>query len=110
MAASNLLVVRGELAAVIDFGCAAVGDPACDLVIAWTLFSGASRDIFVAGLDVDDAMWARARGWALWKALIHLAREKRGLEDSTAAVHRWGWRFGARDVIAAVLADHRAAN
>jgi aminoglycoside phosphotransferase (APT) family kinase protein len=29
LTASNLLVVDGRLSAVIDFGCSAVGDPAC---------------------------------------------------------------------------------
>jgi aminoglycoside phosphotransferase (APT) family kinase protein len=110
VAPSNLLVMKGRLTAVIDFGCAAVGDPACDLVMAWTFFSDESSASFRRGLALDEATWARARGWALWKALIHVAKEKRGLEDSTAAVHRWGWRFGAREIIAGVLADHCAAN
>ena len=69
VAASNLLVNDGQLSAVIDFGCMGVGDPACDLVIAWTLFSGESRQVFRETLALDDATWARARGWALWKAL-----------------------------------------
>lgn len=73
MSAQNLLMRDGRLTAVIDFGCCAVGDPACDLVIAWTLFVGESRRRFRARLDVDEGTWARARGWALWKALITLA-------------------------------------
>ncbi len=73
VAAGNLLVRDGHLAAVIDFGCSGVGDPACDLVIAWTLFEGESREAFRAALAVDCATWARGRGWALWKALITLA-------------------------------------
>ena len=72
IAVGNLLVRDGRLAAVIDFGTSGVGDPACDVVIAWTRFSGASRTAFRDTLGVDDAMWARARGWALWKALITL--------------------------------------
>jgi aminoglycoside phosphotransferase (APT) family kinase protein len=71
--AANLLVKRGRLSAVIDFGCSGVGDPACDLTIAWTLFSGESREAFRAALPVDGATWARGRGWALWKGLITLA-------------------------------------
>jgi aminoglycoside phosphotransferase (APT) family kinase protein len=102
MAASNLLVVEGELSAVIDFGCAAVGDPACDLVIAWTLSSGASRDIFVAALDVDDAMWARARGWALWKALITLRNHP---ADVDQVARRFGWRVSAAELIEDLIAD-----
>jgi aminoglycoside phosphotransferase (APT) family kinase protein len=66
----NLLLRDGRLAAVIDFGCCGTGDPACDLAIAWTTFSGDSREGFRAALPLDDACWARARGWALWKALI----------------------------------------
>ena len=63
----------GRLCAVIDFGCAAVGDPACDLTFAWTFLDGDSREAFRAGLALDDGTWARARGWALWKAAIMLA-------------------------------------
>jgi aminoglycoside phosphotransferase (APT) family kinase protein len=66
----NLLVQEGKLSAVIDFGGLAVGDPACDLAIAWTLFKGESRDMFRKSLPLDKATWARGRGWALWKALI----------------------------------------
>jgi aminoglycoside phosphotransferase (APT) family kinase protein len=73
VAASNLLVRNGHLSAVIDFGSSGVGDPACDVTIAWTLFSGASREAFRAALPVDAATWARGRGWALWKALITFA-------------------------------------
>jgi aminoglycoside phosphotransferase (APT) family kinase protein len=70
VAPGNLLVDKGKLIAVIDFGCMGIGDPACDFVIAWTLFKGESRKVFRAALGVDDATWERARGWALWKALI----------------------------------------
>ena len=92
--------------AVIDFGCAAVGDPACDLVMAWTFFAGESRDVFRDGLRLDDATWARGRGWALWKALITLAQEKQGGAGADAAARRFGWRTSAREVIDLVLADH----
>lgn len=61
----NILASDGRLSAVIDYGCLGVGDPAADLAIAWSLFSGESRDVFRAALGVDDATWARARGWAL---------------------------------------------
>jgi aminoglycoside phosphotransferase (APT) family kinase protein len=74
VAVGNLLVdAAGRLSAVIDFGTSGVGDPACDLVIAWTLFDGPSRAAFVEGVGQDAATWARARGWALWKALITVA-------------------------------------
>ena len=73
VAAGNLLVSDGRLAAVIDFGCSGVGDPACDLVIAWTFLSGQSREAFRLALPLDAGTWARGRGWALWKALITFA-------------------------------------
>jgi aminoglycoside phosphotransferase (APT) family kinase protein len=76
MAASNLLVVNGRLSAVIDFGSCGVGDPACDLAIAWTLFQGESRNTFRKALPLDPATWARARGWTLWKALITLVASR----------------------------------
>jgi aminoglycoside phosphotransferase (APT) family kinase protein len=104
--ASNLLVAYGRLRAVIDFGCAAVGDPACDLVMAWTLFTDESREAFRSGLRLDDATWARGRGWALWKALITLARQKRGGENADEAARRFGWRIGPHAVITNILEDH----
>jgi aminoglycoside phosphotransferase (APT) family kinase protein len=70
IASGNLLVQDGHLSAVIDFGTSGVGDPACDLVIAYTFFSGPSREAFRSAVAQDPGMWARARGWALWKALI----------------------------------------
>ncbi|PCI75548.1 acetyltransferase [Candidatus Aerophobetes bacterium] len=72
IAIGNILMRNGNLSAVIDFGCMGVGDPACDLVIAWTFFDGESRKIFKneIGLDVDT--WNRARAWALWKANFEL--------------------------------------
>jgi len=70
--AGNLLAREGRLSAVIDFGCLGVGDPACDLMVAWTLLTAETRDEFRAGLDVDDATWARGRGWALSFGLIAL--------------------------------------
>jgi aminoglycoside phosphotransferase (APT) family kinase protein len=78
IAEGNLLVSDGELAAVIDFGTSGVGDPACDLVIAWTLFCRAGRSAFHRAVGQDQACWARARGWALWKALITLAADSTG--------------------------------
>lgn len=65
----NLLVNKGKLVAVIDFGQLAVGDPACDLAMYWTFLSGQSREIFREVLNLDDDTWDRARGWVLWKTL-----------------------------------------
>ena len=68
--ADNLLVHGGRLTSVIDFGMLGVGDPACDLSIAWTLFEGESREVFRSLLALDAGTWARGRAWTLWKALI----------------------------------------
>jgi len=69
----NVLVdARGRLSAVIDFGCMAVGDPACDVMAAWTLFDAAGRSAFRSAVAVDGDTWARGRGWALSFALIAL--------------------------------------
>ncbi|AYY13131.1 aminoglycoside phosphotransferase family protein [Actinobacteria bacterium YIM 96077] len=97
IAHGNLLVKDGALAAVIDFGTAGVGDPACDLVIAWTLFYGASRQAFRYAVDQDEATWARARGWALWKALLTLAENVSTDNELASRNHR---------VIDEILADH----
>lgn len=73
ISAGNMLVQNGRLSAVIDFGGVVVGDPACDLVIAWTLFEGESRALFHSLLPLDAETWARGRAWTLWKALITVA-------------------------------------
>ncbi|NEP18006.1 MAG: aminoglycoside phosphotransferase family protein [Leptolyngbya sp. SIO4C1] len=97
---TNLLVRDGFLSAVIDFGCSGVGDPACDLTIAWTLFSGDSREMFRTAIPVDDSTWARSRGWALWKGLITLV-EHIDINPLAAAA--------AQQNIDDVLADHQRA-
>ena len=94
----NLLVEGGRLSAVIDFGGLGVGDPACDLMVAWTLFSGESRNVFRAALLVDDATWARGRGWALSWALIYIPYY---LDSNPVGVST------ARHAINEVLADHK---
>ena len=98
VAPGNLLVRDGQLAAVIDWGGAAVGDPACDLVIAWTFLADEGREAFRAALPLDRETWARARGWALWKALITVA----GHADTAAPE-----AARSRQIIDDVLADHR---
>ncbi|MDI5975803.1 aminoglycoside phosphotransferase family protein [Amycolatopsis magusensis] len=75
IAHGNLLVDNGKLTAVLDFGTSGVGDPACDLVLAWTLLDRESREAFREAVDQDEGVWARARGWALWKALLLLAKD-----------------------------------
>jgi len=73
-AIGNILMDGDKLSAVIDFGGAAVGDPACDLVIAWTYLSGKAREIFISKMDMDPDTWLRARAWALWKATFELCQ------------------------------------
>lgn len=68
----NLLVQQGRLSAVIDFSGLGVGDPAPDLMIAWGLFSGASRATFRAALGPDEATWRRGHGHALSQAAIFI--------------------------------------
>ncbi|MFD8674941.1 aminoglycoside phosphotransferase family protein [Streptomyces seoulensis] len=69
----NVLVTGGgRLSAVIDFGCAGVGDPAVDLIAAWNLLPASARGVFRDAVGADDAEWARGRGWALSVALVQL--------------------------------------
>jgi aminoglycoside phosphotransferase (APT) family kinase protein len=65
----NLLVYDGRLSAVIDFGSVGVGDPAVDVIAAWSVFGADARVAFRSALDVDDAAWDRSRGFALHQAL-----------------------------------------
>jgi aminoglycoside phosphotransferase (APT) family kinase protein len=99
------LVDSGRLAAVIDFGTCAVGDPACDLAIAWTFFTGTAREVLLQSVPGDVGERARARGWALWKALLTLAEGP----DAEASAARYGWRFSAARVIAELIADIEGA-
>ncbi|GHO70021.1 hypothetical protein KSC_089130 [Ktedonobacter sp. SOSP1-52] len=93
----NLLVQRGRISAVIDFGGLGVGDPACDLIVAWSLLSAHTRDDFRAALSVDNATWARGRGWALSIGLIALPYH----QDTNPV-----FAATARRMIDEVLADH----
>ncbi len=87
----NILLHQGRLNAVIDFSGLSVGDPACDLMIAWNLLPSESRQIFRKELGVDDATWARGRGHALSQALIfipyYLHTHPVGVEQARRAVH-----------------------
>ncbi|OGV25630.1 MAG: hypothetical protein A3F18_01550 [Legionellales bacterium RIFCSPHIGHO2_12_FULL_37_14] len=71
----------GHLSGVIDFGGMAVGDPACDLVIAWTFLKGKSREIFMNAIKLDNDTWLRAKAWALWKATFELCQIKNKNSD-----------------------------
>ncbi len=66
----NLLVQGGRLAAVIDFGAVGVGDPAADVIAAWTVFGPTGRERYREALEVDDATWERSRGYALTQAAL----------------------------------------
>jgi aminoglycoside phosphotransferase (APT) family kinase protein len=97
---ANLVVSKGRLSAVIDFGDLAAGDPAVDLSVAWMLFPSSARAAFRASArashdPLDDETWMRARGWALALGLAYLARS--GGDD--------GMRALAEATIAAVLRD-----
>ncbi|WP_353200815.1 aminoglycoside phosphotransferase family protein [Sandarakinorhabdus sp.] len=96
IAPDNLLVRGGRLAAVIDFGGCAVGDPACDLAIAWRWFDAPARRIFLDGCGLDAATIQRGAAWALWKALIVLA----GLPGTNPA-----GRDQCQAIIASILAE-----
>ncbi len=91
----NLLVRGNRLAAVLDFGCLGVGDPACDLMVAWSLLTGDARSVFRAEIDVDDATWARGRGWALSTGLIALP-----YYENTHALRAANARFRIAEVLA----------
>jgi aminoglycoside phosphotransferase (APT) family kinase protein len=79
-----------------------VGDPSCDLAVAWTLLSAEGRRVLRDRLAVEDGAWARGRGWALWKALASSAQ---AVEEPA------GSRAGAAqdlDPVLATVLDDRA--
>lgn len=69
---SNLLLAGDRVGAVIDFGTVGMGEPATDLIPAWNLLPASARQVYRDAVDVDDATWARSRGWALSMAVIQL--------------------------------------
>lgn len=93
----NVLITRGRLSGVIDFGCLGLGDPAVDLIGAWYLLPAYAREVFRAALGADDAAWARGRGWALSTALLEV-RYYRTTNPVMAAI--------GHHVIREVLTDH----
>lgn len=96
-AATNLLVQDGDLTGVIDFGQLAVGDPACDLTIAWALLPASERLIFREAIGLEADTWVRAKGWAVWKAVILVSGIASGPPHLVEDAHR---------VLLAVLEDH----
>jgi len=69
----NLLTRDGRIVGVLDFGLLGVGDPACDLLVAWSLLDASGRAVFQDVLRPDAASWSRGRGWAVFNAVIALA-------------------------------------
>lgn len=94
----NLLIKNERLSGVIDFGNLGIGDPACDLIIAWNLLPASMRGIFRSGLGIDEPTWERGRGWALSNALIALPYYK----DTNPVLAN-----NARHVIQELVHDHR---
>ena len=70
LAAENLLLRNGKLAAVLDFGGLSIGDPTVDLVVAWEILDPPAREQSRRQLGVDDATWLRGRAWALSVTLM----------------------------------------
>ena len=95
----NLLRRGGRLAGVIDWGVVGVGDPACDLLAAWSVLSLRARETFRAELAVDDATWARGSGWALTVGLVGIPY----YEVTNPAFAAMG-----KHLVEEVLADRRA--
>ena len=98
-APTNMLMRDRRLSAVIDFGTMAVGDPACDLIVAWGFLSAGTRDVFRAALGVDDATWARGRGWGL-TACLPTPADLSDVDPERAA--------RVRSRLEELIADHRA--
>ncbi|GJF34370.1 aminoglycoside phosphotransferase [Kitasatospora sp. NE20-6] len=95
---ANMLARDGRLTAVIDFGTLAVGDPATDMIAAWTFLPAETRDAFRAGLGVDDATWARGRAWGL-SSVLPSAEDLSDPERAPAARRR----------LDEIVQDHRRA-
>jgi aminoglycoside phosphotransferase (APT) family kinase protein len=100
VAISNFLTRDGRLSAVLDFGGLSVGDPSCDLVLAWVFFENESREAFRSLVHADGGTWARARAWALWKA-ARLAVYAQVVNP---------FELKPLQVISAVIEDHRQSS
>jgi aminoglycoside phosphotransferase (APT) family kinase protein len=81
--AANIIMRGPNLAGVIDWSCAGVGDPACDAQLAW-FFPPESRGVFRDALGFDDATWARARGWVLWQTAMFIPYYRDTIPDAVA--------------------------
>ena len=65
LSALNVLVADGRVSGIIDWGTCGVGDPAIDLMVAWSLLPVGARDVYREELGVADAEWARGKGWVV---------------------------------------------
>jgi aminoglycoside phosphotransferase (APT) family kinase protein len=61
----NVLARDGRVVSIIDWGTCAVGDPAIDTIVAWSLFDADGRAAYRAALGCSDAEWERGKGWVL---------------------------------------------
>lgn len=61
----NVITHNGKISAIIDFGLAGIGDPACDIVPAWTLLQKEAQTTFRNHINADEETWKRGHGWAL---------------------------------------------
>jgi aminoglycoside phosphotransferase (APT) family kinase protein len=88
----NLLLADGEVAAVLDFGDIASGDPATDLSVMWMLLPPEHREMLFTAAGrtrtnpVDEHVWRRARGWALALGVAYLAHARK--DDPLAELGR----------------------
>jgi len=100
----NMVVHRGRLAAVIDFGDLSGGDPASDLATAWQTFDWEGRAGFVVRYSElagrDEALWQRARGWAVLYAVNSLALSADSAEFLAIAEHTIAQVLDAPDALA----------
>jgi aminoglycoside phosphotransferase (APT) family kinase protein len=87
-AIGNMLIKDGKLSAIIDFGGMGLGDPACDLVIAWTFLKNKAREIFIKEMALDEDTWLRAKAWALWKATFELCQMTTDQNSVDASIHK----------------------
>ncbi len=84
--AANIVVQNGSIAGIIDFGLMGVGDPACDLALAWSLLPTHARDVFRTAANVDEPTWQRGKGWGLYIGVIALSyyRERNAILSGIA--------------------------
>jgi aminoglycoside phosphotransferase (APT) family kinase protein len=85
----NLLLRDGRLTGVIDWGGLIAGDPAVELMVAWSFFDAGSRAVYRDALGfVDDAMWLRGRAWAASAAVQALPYYRHTNPDIVARSRR----------------------